>query len=1354
MLHMMLAVEGTAWIEALGRFHVVIVHFPIALLLVAGFAELWRTIRRAPTASPTAITCLWLGGLSAIVAAVFGWFHLSEFGADAEPTRTQQFHQWLGIAAAALALVALFALLFRKRTMWPYRLATITCALVVGTTAHLGGTLTHGDGYLTELLFKAQDLADVPMGPAPTPIVQVISFPSDGKIDFAKHVQPIFAKSCYDCHSATKKRGGLRLDSKSMFFEGGNTGKEILPGKSAESLLLKRVRGQGNQKRMPVDHPPLTDDQIKILASWVDQGATWPDTLTNDAATKEKHWAYEKPVRPKLPEVTDKAWVKNGIDAFVLARLEKEGLKPSPEADRPTLIRRLSLDLTGLPPKPEEVDSFVNDPRPDAYDRLVDKLLASPHYGERWGRHWLDIARYADTNGYEKDNGRIIWPYRDWVIKSINEDLPYDQFVIQQIAGDMLPGATADQKIATGFHRNTMFNEEGGIDVEEFRFKAVVDRVQTTSTAFLGLTMQCAQCHNHKYDAISQKEYYQFFSMLNNADEPDYKIPSKEVTAKRQEIQQQVTKLESEYQSKFPYFEQKNEFKPLKPTTQKSASNVKLILQPDGSLLAKGKKTDKDTYTVEATADTTGMTMLRVEALSDDSLPKKGPGRAPNGNFVLSEIKVVTTQPTTKPFAIASATADFQQPEYEVAKAIDNNPATGWAVAQAGDIVQPSIATFTFKEKLPDGQTKLVVTLDQQYSKHQLGRFRLSLGRAAPPPPSTQPIEVQRSNLIATKQSEWEKSVAAKCAKWTVVEPAKYSRLHDATITKLDDQSLLFTGDSFYREEYKLDYKVPQKDVTAIRLEALRHEDLEKGGPGRDPNGGGLLSELSAIAAPATQPATTRPVVFEKPTADFSPETVANAIDGKRDTHWSVGGGANRTAVFPIKDKLTDNGGSILSLSIVQNQFSVISLGRIRISVTTDPNPQASGIPPEVEAIVLIPQKDRTPEQSKKLNKYFLSITPLLAPQHQEVAQLRATMPQFQTTLVMKERSTPRITKIHHRGEYLQEKDPVTAGVPATLPPLADDGPKDRLALAKWLVDPENPLVGRVTMNRMWSTYFGRGIVNTLDDFGIMGEKPSHPQLLDWLATELPRQHWSMKAMHKLIVTSATYRQASRVTPELQQKDPQNVLLTRGPRLRVEAEVVRDIALTASGLLSEKVGGPSVFPPQPPGIENLSYGAVPWVTSTGEEKYRRGLYTYLKRTALYPGLTTFDAPTAEVTCTRRIRSNTPLQALTTLNDTVFMEASQQLARRLIKSALPDPDSRIREAFRLCTARAPDEKELTQVKTFYESQLKRFKDKAADPMPVAAVDPKNPPTDMDINELAAWTTVSRAILNLDETVTRE
>jgi uncharacterized membrane protein/mono/diheme cytochrome c family protein len=1421
---MLMAAQQTAWLQALGRFHVVLVHFPIALLFVAAMMEGWRILRRQPTASPNAVACLVVGAASAVAAAAAGWIHNWYSNFSGEQLKVDRLHQWMGVATAAVALLAIIALLFKNRGLKLYRYSTIACAILVGLTGHLGGTLTHGDGYLTELLFQKNgddDLASAASSATAAPVMPIAAFPTDGKIDFAKHVQPIFANSCYECHSVAKKRGGLRMDSKKMFLEGGNGGKEIVPGKSAESLLLKRVRGEGNQKRMPIDHPPLPEEQIKILAAWVDQGASWPDNLTNDSATKEQHWAYKKPERPKLPEVKDKGWVKNGIDAFVLARLEKEGLKPSAEADRPTLIRRLSLDLTGLPPKPEEVDSFVNDPRPDAYERLVDRLLASPHYGERWGRHWLDIARYADTNGYEKDNPRSIWPYRDWVIKAINEDVPYDQFVIQQIAGDMLPGATADQKIATGFHRNTMFNEEGGIDVEEFRFKSVVDRVQTTSTAFMGLTMHCAQCHNHKYDQISQKEYYQFFAMLNNADEPKFNVPSRATNEQRRAVQAKVDQLTGELASKFPSRDESIRWEVLTPEKYTAKSDAKLELQKDKSLLATGPVPDTDTYVIQSKAKLDGVIAVRLEVLTDPSLPRDGPGRQgssgnegrnKNGNFVLSQILLeeepivsATTKPAsqlaatqgaatrastqanattkalatsqksattrerfaaaTKPAAprtrikIERAEADHSQKEFDVSKAIDDYFTNGWAIAGAGQTNKNHYAVF-YTPQL-SGEKNLVITLKQLYKKHTLGKFRISVGRK-PAPLTTQPTQEERTKFLAQKLEEWEQSVKAKCAKWTVLDPSRFTRKHDATITKLDDKSLLFTGDSFYREEYKLEFDTDVKNITAMRVELLPDEALPKGGPGRDPNGGCLMSEMSAVALektpkpPSTQPAT-RPVEFASASADAAPDSVARAIDGAADTHWAVpGGAARRTAVFKLKQPLSGfDGGTTLALSILQNQFSEVSIGRMRVSVTSDAQAEeASGLPDEIEKIVLIPKEKRTAEQTLAIRNYFLGVTPLLAAQQQEIAQTKASMPQYTTTLVMEERSKPRVTKLHHRGEYLQPREPVDApAVPAILPALPEDQPKNRLTLARWLVDQDNPLIGRVTMNRVWNTYFGRGIVSTIDDFGIMGEKPSHPELLDWLATELPRQHWSMKAMHKLIVTSSTYRQSSRVTPELQQKDPQNVLLTRGPRLRVEAEVVRDIALSASGLLAEKVGGPSVYPPQPPGIENLSYGPTPWVTSTGEERYRRGMYTFLKRTALYPGLTTFDAPTAEVTCTRRIRSNTPLQALTTLNDTVFVEAAQHLAQRLVKLNT-DVDARIREAFRLCIARPPEAKEVEKVKGFYESQLKRFKDKSADPMPVAGVDPKNPPAGMDVTELAAWTTVSRAILNLDETVTRE
>jgi hypothetical protein len=487
-------------------------------------------------------------------------------------------------------------------------------------------------------------------------------------------------------------------------------------------------------------------------------------------------------------------------------------------------------------------------------------------------------------------------------------------------------------------------------------------------------------------------------------------------------------------------------------------------------------------------------------------------------------------------------------------------------------------------------------------------------------------------------------------------------------------------------------------------------------------------------------------------------DSVARAIDGKKDTHWTIPNGDAKphAAVFQLKSPAGHGGGTRLNVALLQNYHQSENIGRLRISVTTDPRPgvEAAGVPEDVEAIVLSPAGQRSPEQAARLMLHFLSVTPLLATQQQAIAQLRASMPAQQTTLAMQERAVPRVTRIMHRGEFLQPKEEVGAGVPAVLHKLPN-GERNRMALARWLVAPQNPLIGRVTMNRVWATYFGRGIVNTVEDFGIMGEKPSHPELLDWLATEFVRQNWSMKSMHRLIVTSATYRQSSRVTPELLEKDPANVLLARGPRIRVQAETVRDIALAASGLLNNKIGGPSVYPPQPPGVAELSYGPLAWPTSEGPDRYRRGLYTYLKRTSPYPGLIVFDGPTSEVTCTVRIRSNTPLQALTTLNDAVFVEAAQALGRRVVEEVESDsPEERIRQMFRLCVARSPEPGEVEKVRAFYEKQLNRFRAKEADPAVVALPDPKAVPSGMDVPEVAAWTMVARTVMNLDETVTKE
>ena len=788
----------------------------------------------------------------------------------------------------------------------------------------------------------------------------------------------------------------------------------------------------------------------------------------------------------------------------------------------------------------------------------------------------------------------------------------------------------------------------------------------------------------------------------------------------------------------------------------------RLAVQPDNSVLATGKTVSTDKYVIEFNADLDQVSAFRLEVLTDPKLPKNGPGRNKNGNFVLSQFKVEQSDlgapEDAKPtrVKIDHAEADFSQADFDVNKSIDDSIDKGWAVDGPNTNANHT-ATFFTPEKLT-GKKKLTITLLQAFKDHTLGKFRISLGRTTPPP-TTNPTPADREKFLTQKVEEWEKTTAAKSAHWTVLDPSQFSRHNQGTITKLEDHSLLYTGDNYYREEYKLTCPTTQKSITAIRLEVLPDDQLPKRGPGRNPNGGYLLSEINAVASSTTRPATTQPVNFASAFADVAPDTVARALDGKNDTHWTVpiGGAVPHEAIFTLKEKLPGyEGGTTIDLSLVQNYFQQENMGRIRVSVTSDANvADVSGVPADVEQILVTDKKDRTPAQSARLREYYVSISPLLAAPRQEIENLKATMPAYVTTLVMQERNVQRITYLHKRGEYLQPTDVIdTPGVPAVLPQLPKGQPANRLTLAKWLVDPGNPLVARVVMNRIWCQYFGRGIVNTVEDFGIMGERPSHPELLDYLSTEFALRDWSMKSMHRLIVTSATYRQSSNLTPLLKDRDPQNVLFARGPRFRVEAETVRDIALASSGLLNERIGGPSVFPPQAPGISELSYGPLKWTESVGPDKYRRGMYTFFKRTAAYPMELTFDGPTAEVVCPRRSRSNTPLQALATLNDTVFIEAAQAMAKRVVDETPDDPVARATAVFRLCVARAPDKTELQDICKFYTAQLNRFSEKSADPASVALANPAMKPENENLPELAAWTTVARSILNLDETMTKE
>ncbi len=1005
-----------------------------------------------------------------------------------------------------------------------------------------------------------------------------------GEDTFNSKVRPILSRHCFKCHGPDEKarKAKLRLDQRDAALRGGRSKQPALvPGHPDKSELIRRIFAEDEGEIMPPPHTknPLNAEDKQILKRWIAQGAEY-----------RLHWAFVQPKQQPLPAVKWKTWPRNPIDYFILARLEAEGFKPAPEADRYTLARRLYLDLIGLPPAPEEAEAFVNDKSPDAYERLVDRLLASPHYGERWARRWLDLARYADTNGYEKDRPRSIWPYRDWVISALNADMSFDRFTIEQLAGDLLPGATQDQKIATGFHRNTMLNEEGGIDPLEYRFYAVVDRVAVTGTTWLGLTVGCAQCHTHKFDPIPQREYYQFMAFLNNADEPVLPVRRPDITRQRREIEKKIDARIADLPNHFP---------------------------PD-------------------------------------------PDRRDAG-------------PTNSGGTAVSAVQDRRD---------------------AG----------------PTGARRT----------HLKRKFR-----------------------------EWQQREAARTVRWTVLRPTSV-KANLPHLTVLGDNSVFASGDQSKSDTYDLSFHTDLHGITALRLEVLPDDRLPAGGPGRvyyeGPFGDFFLSEFRVTAGDKKLPVTKATQSFASGNAKAD-----KAIDGDPQTGWSINGGQGRahTAVFSFAAPLAE--GTDLHVQMLFERYFSAGLGRFRIWATTDTRPAlARDMPADVEDILLVPEEKRTAEQKQRLLQQFLMTAPELAKARAEIERLRKQLPAYPTTLVMEERppESPRPAFVHNRGEFLQPKERVEPNVFSVLLPLPKDAPRNRLTLARWLVSPDNPLTGRVTMNRQWAAFFGRGIVPTLQDFGYQGERPSHPELLDWLAVELVKQGWSMKRMHKLIVTSATYRQASRVTPELLAKDPHNELLARGPRVRLEAEQLRDAVLRYSGLLSEKIGGPSVFPPQPPGVTTEgAYGQLQWKVSEGPDRYRRGLYTFSKRTAPFAMFTTFDAPSGEVCVARREVSNTPLQALTLLNDPAFTEAAQALGKTMAarKGSVAE---RVDYLFRRCLTRPPRTEETAQLVRFFETQKRRCEKKELDAAKIAGAGAG------DVNERAAWTALARILFNLDEAIVKD
>ena len=932
------------------------------------------------------------------------------------------------------------------------------------------------------------------------------------------NVKQIIDRNCTQCHGESKPMANLRLDSPAALR------RIIVPGKPDSSNLFQRISGTTDQPRMPLGGK-LADAEITAIRNWILN------------YTEQTHWAFIAPKRPNPPPSSQ--WTRNPVDRFIEAKLLAENLVPSPEADKSTLLRRLSLDLIGLPPTPRELTAFLNDKSPKAYERQVDRLLASLHYGERWGRHWLDAARYADSDGYEKDKQRLAWFYRDWVIDALNRDVPYDRFIIEQIAGDLLPNPTQSQLVATGFLRNSMINEEGGIDPEQFRMEAMFDRIDAVSKGILGVTLSCAQCHNHKFDPVLQEDYYRMLAFLNNSHESNIVVYTPQEQAKRAEIFSKTRQIEDDLKHRNPEWQTK----------------------------------------------------------------------------------------------MQAWIASF--------------PKTEWTT------IRPEVDTIT------DGG--------------------------------------QRYQL-------------------------------------LEDGSFLAQGYAPTKHRVKMTTKTDVRQITAIRLEMMLDPNLPRGGPGRSIYGTAALTEFEAEAAPASDPKKITKIKFVKATADVNPpETellsiygdkstkrrvtgpIDFAIDGKDDTAWGTDAGPGlrnqtRQAVFVASEPIDNDNGTILNIYLKQNHGGWNSddnqnhnLGRFRLSITSDPNATAQPAPNFTNFRQSVPEWREANDQ---------------------IATLWREHPEGTTQLSLNERPTQRETHLLMRGDFLKPGKIVEPGVPAFLNPFPANAPRNRLGFAQWLVSRDSPTTARSFVNRTWQAYFGTGFVPSSEDLGRQSDKPSHPELLDWLAVEFMENKWSVKHLHRLIVTSAAYRQQSNVSPALLEKDPYNRLIGRGPRFRVEAEVVRDIALAASGLLNEKIGGPSVYPPAPDFLFQppISYGPKIWNEEKGADRYRRGVYTFRYRSVPYPMLQNFDAPIGESSCVRRPRSNTPLQALTTLNEPIFVEAARALAKKVdAEGGKSDRDKLDYAMFRV-VARKPTDPEAQELLGF----LKR-------------------------ND---WTALARVLLNLDETITKE
>jgi hypothetical protein len=1368
---------------------------------------------------------------------------------------------------------------------------------------------------------------------------------ADRPVSYLREVRPILAQQCYQCHGPDEaaRKAKLRLDLKEHALAERKGQHVIAPHDPDGSLVWERISAADERRRMPplATGSPLTQKQLATLKAWIEQGAKW-----------EEHWSFLPPTAPAVPRVSKPGWVRDPLDAFVLARLDREGLKPEAEAPRAAWLRRASFDLAGLPPTPAEIDEFLKDNSPDAYEKQVDRLLASPRYGERQAQEWLDLARYADTSGYQSDAPRQVWKWREWVVNAYNANVPFDRFVIEQLAGDLLPNATLDQRIATGFNRNHPTNSEAGEEEDEYRSAYVIDRVNTTATVFMGLTVACAQCHDHKYDPITQRDFYGLYSFFNNIRErdsdgrnprPSIPVPNPDQAPRLADLKARTAALQKRLDRDDPPTDDAQKdwerrtlarlgepipWKSLRPDALLSRNGADLKLLDDGSVLSAGSAPVKDTYDVVLRPGKLRIAALRLEVLPDDRQPHSALGRASDGRFALSAIEIhhATLADAQDPplVHVSRAEADINQKVKEdgsfnmfpgsIESAVVIEPVggpgggyrgLGWSIVGA-ERKRPHEAIFLPLDPIETNDVSVLrIALHHAGSPFRslIGRFRISyteddrirrllmpaqtrLWSSLGPFPAEdaasahatafEPEKDIRGGALDLKKSytkvvlppaekkgppSSEKGASAKPG--TALEPAPPPKAKDAPEPKKAEPAGKTGKDAAPKPPTKDEAKAPApagKDAPEVKKPKPKPETItwieqdrwRDGTPARLPGGGTVAHYLvrkivstrartallqiggpvafklwvngepvRSLAPPpppapppkkapnaGAEPQEPDPFDFDAGPRRGRPQTENQFRIGLRDGEnelvvkvvYAQGQAGAMPGPGPVGPPGGPGGGGSFLFSLTPEGDDVIThevatalrldeqervTGSPSLPPAPAPRPKpapSSAKPDELNPVGIAGEKsaplkaddedDLAPAERRRkvLREYFrMRIDPVgrvlaeeLTRLKDEEAELKRQMPE---TLVMEELKKPRQAYIFLRGLYKNRGENVEPGTPVVLPPMQATLPRNRLGLARWLVSGRHPLTARVLVNRIWQQYFGTGLVRTPEDFGVRGEPPTHAELLDHLATELVGSGWDLKKTHRRIVLSATYRQSAAATKEKFVRDPENRLLSRGPRLRLTAEMVRDNALAVSGLLFEKVGGPSIKPVQPKeaskGVEGFDGGYRP---DRGEKQYRRALYVYWKRGSPYPSMLNFDAVPRDTCTVKRATTTTPVQALTLLNDPVYVECAKMLGQRMLRdreargrkkdlSKVEEDARRLAYGFRLCTGREPTEKQADALKRLLDDQRAHFKADSAAAKKLLAVGDAKVDVAIDPAEAAAWAAVGNALLNLDATIHR-